>query len=622
MKFFRRILLCLCFTVSCLCVSPAFALDGTITTPWGLPGQVHDGIHDAPGRNGSHDGLDIGADAGSPIDSPISGVVQEADYNDDYGYCVAIYNKESDICMLFAHMMSQPPVSEGQEIKQGDIIGYVGSTGRSTGPHCHVLLHRGQSIGGDMAEVSQNPYETLVAAGWNLTGNPGDKTGSGVPDLPWGIKELHNLGTIISKIIKDWSLIANKAFEYLRDGMFTLAAILCIIDFCLPLVIGMSTSIRDCAIKVMKYSGLLALIWNWNKFTDMILLNFATTVAGKAAGAPDLIAENMSNPQLLLQQEVKLIEPGLNKLASFTTFEYMTNLGSIIPMYFFCALALIAMVALALFMMLTYLEFYISASLSIVSVPFSAWKMTKFIPEGMVGHLVSATFKLLLVSMMVATCATGIKDLHPEDMFKSGPVQEAYDPNGTLTPATPDSPGLPSMQGSEQLTDAQLECIAWINEAAAYYKVPADWMVAMAWQESTMGEGSSNVMQITGRNDGYDPNTHTSFIVNDYYDVNDPKGSIFAGAAVFADKLYNYANGDIEQAVIAYNGGGDPGYLEHVKAQAREHNVHLKGGHVGITSEQLVKFIMYCLGLIAIAYVTMKVPKTIVKYFGGKIELP
>ncbi|MDQ9805862.1 type IV secretion system protein, partial [Acinetobacter baumannii] len=83
------------------------------------------------------------------------------------------------------------------------------------------------------------------------------------------------------------------------------------------------------------------------------------------------------------------------------------NLGSILPMYFFCALALIAMIALALFMMLTYLEFYISASLSIVSVPFSAWKMTKFIPEGMVGHLVSATFKLLLVSMMVATCATG-----------------------------------------------------------------------------------------------------------------------------------------------------------------------------------------------------------------------
>lgn len=621
MKFFRRILLCLCLAVSCLCVSSVFALDGTITTPWGLPGQVHDGIHDAPGRNGSHDGLDIGADAGSPIDSPISGVVIEADYNDGYGYCVAIYNKESDICMLFAHMMSQPPVSEGQEITQGTVIGYVGSTGNSTGPHCHVLLHRGQSIGGDMAEVSQNPYETLVAAGWNLTGNPGDKTGSGVPDLPWGIKELHNLGTIISKIIKDWSLIANKAFEYLRDGMFTLAAILCIIDFCLPLVIGMSTSIRDCAIKVMKYSGLLALIWNWNKFTDMILLNFATTVAGKAAGASDLIAENMSNPQLLLQQEVKLIEPGLNKLASFTTFEYMTNLGSIIPMYFFCALALIAMIALALFMMLTYLEFYISASLSIVSVPFSAWKMTKFIPEGMVGHLVSATFKLLLVSMMVATCATGIKDLHPEDMFKSGPVQEAYDPNGTLTPATPDSPGLPSMQGSEQLTNQQLEYIGWINEAAAMYQVPADWMVAMAWQESTMGS-VSNIMQVEEGSDGYDPRTKTTFNVSTKYDVNDPKGSIFAGAAVFADKLYNYANGDIELAVTKYNGGGDPDYLEHVKAQAREHNVHLKGGHVGITSEQLVKFIMYCLGLIAIAYVTMKVPKTIVKYFGGKIELP
>lgn len=594
----------------------AGATDGEITTQYGT---VSDGAH---GENYWHDGLDVAADYGTDITAPISGTVTEADWCDNYGYTVVItdpnYNGGEGITMLFGHMQDLS-VSEGQQITQGTVIGHMGSTGHSTGSHVHVLVHHGTDPFSDKKTYGFNPYQILIAAGWHLTGDPG--ANKGAPEMPWGIKELHNLGNVLSKIIKDWSLIANKAFEYLRDGMFTLAAILCIIDFCLPLVIGMSTSIRDCAIKVMKYSGLLTLIWNWNKFTDSILLNFVTTLSGKATGAPDVISQNMSNPQLLLQHGISLIEPGLNKLASFTTFEYLTNLGAILPMYIFCFLAMAAMILLALFMTLTYLEFYISAALSIVSVPFGAWKMSKFIPEGMVGHLVTVTFKLLLVSIMVATCVTGIKDLHAEDMFKSGPVQEAYDPNGTLTPATPDSPGLPSMQGSEQLTNEQLEYIAWINEAAAMYQVPADWMVAMAWQESTMGS-VSNIMQVEEGSDGYDPRTKTTFNVSTKYDVNDPKGSIFAGAAVFADKLYNYANGDIELAVTKYNGGGDPDYLEHVKAQAREHNVHLKGGHVGITKEQLIKFILYCLVLIAIAYITMKVPKTIVKYFGGKIELP
>ena len=95
-------------------------------------------------------------------------------------------------------------------------------------------------------------------------------------------------------------LIANKAFEYLRDAMIYLALLLCLIDFCLPIAIGMGISLRDAVTKIMKYTGLLALIWHWNKFTDQILLNFAVTVSSAAVGggpAAELMSENMSNPQ-------------------------------------------------------------------------------------------------------------------------------------------------------------------------------------------------------------------------------------------------------------------------------------------------------------------------------------
>ena len=69
-------------------------------------------------------------------------------------------------------------------------------------------------------------------------------------------------------------------------------------------------------------------------------------------------------------------------------------------------------------------EMCIRDSTSIITVPFGGWKMTRFIPEGMVGHLVTSTFKLLLVSLMIALCVGGIKDLKPPDtIFKQTEVQ-------------------------------------------------------------------------------------------------------------------------------------------------------------------------------------------------------
>ncbi len=82
-----------------------------------------------------HTGIDIGAGYGAQIIATQSGTVIKATYNGAYGNYVVI-DHGGGVCTLYAHQSSMA-VSVGQSVSAGDTIGYVGSTGYSTGPHLH-----------------------------------------------------------------------------------------------------------------------------------------------------------------------------------------------------------------------------------------------------------------------------------------------------------------------------------------------------------------------------------------------------------------------------------------------------------------------------------------------------
>lgn len=93
-----------------------------------------------------HAGLDFTAPQGTPIYATADGVVKTAGFSDGgYGNHVVInhgYGYET----LYGHMY-RVKVRSGQRVKRGDLIGYVGSTGKSTGPHCHYEVHKnGQKL--------------------------------------------------------------------------------------------------------------------------------------------------------------------------------------------------------------------------------------------------------------------------------------------------------------------------------------------------------------------------------------------------------------------------------------------------------------------------------------------
>jgi murein DD-endopeptidase MepM/ murein hydrolase activator NlpD len=82
-----------------------------------------------------HSGIDIAAPQGSKVRATADGVVEFAGWHGDYGKTVIIRHP-SGYLTLYAHL-SKIDVKEGQRVKAGDVVGRVGSTGRSTGPHLH-----------------------------------------------------------------------------------------------------------------------------------------------------------------------------------------------------------------------------------------------------------------------------------------------------------------------------------------------------------------------------------------------------------------------------------------------------------------------------------------------------
>lgn len=119
----------------------------TAETPniWPVTGPISSyyGYRTSPGGIGStfHEGVDIAGDYGTPISATAAGTVTQAGWVGGYGYLVEVKHADG-IVTRYGHN-SAVLVYEGQHVDQGSMIALMGSTGNSTGPHCHyeVRIH-------------------------------------------------------------------------------------------------------------------------------------------------------------------------------------------------------------------------------------------------------------------------------------------------------------------------------------------------------------------------------------------------------------------------------------------------------------------------------------------------
>lgn len=113
------------------------------------------------GESANHSGTDIAAPSGTPIYAAHGGVVLTSAYHSSYGNYVVV-SRGDGVSTLYAHM-SKRAVSVGETVSQGQVIGYVGTTGRTTGPHLHYEVR--------VNDVRQDALKYYPSLNWiNHTG--------------------------------------------------------------------------------------------------------------------------------------------------------------------------------------------------------------------------------------------------------------------------------------------------------------------------------------------------------------------------------------------------------------------------------------------------------------------
>ena len=579
---------------------PPFA-GGEITSPFGP--------RDAGGRASSnHQGIDVGVPSGVAIVAPANGVVNHG-AGGGYIYWVDI-TLDDGTYLMFGDCQSETLNGPTGYVTEGTVIGYTGgdaydgSLGYSSGPHAHIEVGPNGEFGGRVDPV---PY--LTSLGMDLsgatipTGGGGSFDGHDNISLPWGVEGMYQIGENLQEIMESVASAAGIGFAALQRMCLSLIIAICIIDLTLPMLLGgLRISLQYVISKVIKYGFLIFLLINWQRIINDFFLSFVTSVSTTFANNPD-VGNDVSQPQVILQKAIFMVTPALNKIASFGSMDFVTNLPTILPIYLMTFIVIAIFFVLACYIMFVYCEFYVVSALSICTFPFSAWGFTKFAAEGSLGHLVSSTIKLTILSIMVGFCVVCIRDAQPGDIFK------------VTTPAT-QSTGTGAVSGPADL-------VALATEKANKYGIPITLFLAQIQTESSWNPNAVSSAGAQGLGQLM-PDTAAWLGCSNAFD---PEQNLEA-AAKYMQYLHDMY-GDWNYALAAYNGG--PGQItkgEPLPGWAMDYinmvNGNLSGSYVvndGISAEAVSRYILMCLALIGLAFLTFRIPKSLLQHIGGRFEI-
>ena len=114
--------------------------------------------HPVLGGRRSHNGVDLAGPTGTPVYATADGVVGKAEWFSSYGNYIQIEHG-GEMQTRYAHL-SGYAVASGEQVRKGQLIGFVGSTGRSTGPHLHYEVR----VAGEAVDPTPYMVDTQIAS--------------------------------------------------------------------------------------------------------------------------------------------------------------------------------------------------------------------------------------------------------------------------------------------------------------------------------------------------------------------------------------------------------------------------------------------------------------------------
>ena len=133
------------YYIPCLLVSPL--RDDQVYTPVGMgvvTSKAGFRLHPVTGRGDFHNGVDLAAKLNDKVYNLLDGMVTRVGYRGNLGVAVEVYNPYPNIRVICGHMNAYS-VQPGMWVRRGQVIGFAGSTGRSTGVHLHYTVIKNDS---------------------------------------------------------------------------------------------------------------------------------------------------------------------------------------------------------------------------------------------------------------------------------------------------------------------------------------------------------------------------------------------------------------------------------------------------------------------------------------------
>ena len=429
----RKIILFLLFLLLLPAVSfaqPTFInpTRGVISSPFGWR------IHPITGASRFHSGIDIADDYYTPVVASAPGVVTHAGWIDGYGNAVIIEH-EGGWSTLYGPF-EEIHVMAGQTVSAGHLIGGQGSTGNSTGPHCHFEI--------------RDPSGTPVDPALFVPELGGAVSPHGGADLEGRYKEwtlMNDFAKPIKEVMDKLVDLITKGLDLLQNGVASLFLVLCLIDIALGAMSKVLTPPSEDKEGLMPwlirrslfYGFCLFFLYNWSDFIGNLALHGFPQLGGLVGGDPAAAEAAVSDPTQIVQKGMSIVAPVVNatlRARGSILDLILGNLMSVVCVL--CAVVLFFLFCvIGFYIALAYIQFYASVLFSFTTFPLAGLKHVRHFASNGVAGVIACSLNLMFFCFFSAALQASLENVTIPALVTTSSVATASAPKSS----TPSKPG-------------------------------------------------------------------------------------------------------------------------------------------------------------------------------------
>lgn len=415
MKQLHKILSILILIISfCTCIVYADSIPHSSSGWFGGPvtSQYGPRIHPVTGNVYSfHSGIDLGIPEGVKAPAAADGTVSFAGWADGYGNYIVVEMADGT-SFAYGHL-DDIWVNVGDIVKKGDIVGLVGNTGVSTGPHMHIE----HIVNGERVD----PYDFYIKAGWTLDGavpyEMGQKKGA-FKDKVIDYQAYFNMTFEAANVFANILIAITKAINLVQKYALSLLLSLIMLDIIIRYTYSLVTKnkqnfIQDFTTRLIHYSIITILILSWSTIAELIK-NFAFEVADTTYTGIYNNEYLIADPSVLFLQIGSLYKAYIDQstisivtMASPSVQSVLNSIPILSDIFYYYYALIMGIFTLTIlfaayivcYISWNFVYFYLTTLFCLVGLPFSAFKITKKQPAMMYKSLGLQVLHLAVIAV-------------------------------------------------------------------------------------------------------------------------------------------------------------------------------------------------------------------------------